>query len=643
MILRLIRKIARPAVIIAVLMYIAAFECAAVTVDPGTPPDAAQPYIVVFEQSQYQGLRALEADPATRVKARLHEQTRATFDLIDGALVELTVEEADSLAEEPGVVFVEPDYEVHALSQTVPWGVERIYEEENYPFPVWGSTTGAGIGVAVLDTGILGAHEDLPSLAGGVSTIDSTAFDTDGNGHGTHVAGIIAAAVNDVGVVGTAPGVDLYSVKVLSRSGSGSISSIIAGIEWAVENDIRIISMSLGTKNYSQALENACNAAYEAGCLVIAAAGNSGNAAGTGSNMEYPAKFDSVIAVGATDEQDLRAWFSSTGSQLELMAPGDSILSTYPESSAVSKVILGNEAESYELSSALLEGSGTGTVSGPAVYCGNAADPSVIAEALAARGIGPGEDWIALFDRGVNTFARKVLYAMEQGAGAAVIINDDAVRPDDLGKFTLEDSATAAPEGGWIPTVSISYNSGNLTRDMEDLTGTVGVSHASYKVMNGTSMATPHAAGAAAMIWASAPSLTNEQIRQILNDTAMDLGLLPTQQGSGLIQINAALELVSEMLQVLDLVSLETDPGTVSAELDLCVHADTRGTVCFALYDAAGRFLTIRTYPVEVTEYRQRLSVSADYDADDIPAKAKAFFLETDLRPLGPQLEAILP
>lgn len=622
--------------------------------DLGLPsnPDVSGPalsgkYIVVYEQPQVRGLglRSSSVDPSARIKEQLQSQTRATFDLINGALVEMTPEEAESLAAEPGVAFVEPDYEVYALSQTVPWGVERIYEKQVYPFPSWSVTSGAGIGVAILDTGIQGSHEDLPALDGGVSFIDGSVYYTDGNGHGTHVGGIVAAQINSVGVVGVAPGVDLYSVQVLSSSGSGTISGIVAGIEWAVANDIRIISMSLGTKTYSQALKDACDAAYEAGCLVIAAAGNSGDVSGTGSNMEYPAKLDSVIAVGATDDNDRRAWFSSTGSELELMAPGATILSTYPSTTLTGRVVFSDIEYQYDFSSSLLVGSGMGSVSGPVVFCREASNADSVAAILLEKSIGPDDAWIALIDRGDSTFAQKVSLVMSLGAEAAVIVNNDRRYPNSSGKFTLNDGGTVPPASGWCPAVSISYNSGNIIKDSIDLSGAVSVGYDPYKTMSGTSMATPHVAGAAAVIWAAAPSLTNMEIRQILNGTALDLGLLDSQQGSGLVQLNAALDLAEAMTtdRVLDLVSLDQDPGTVTAELALCVFPGTSGTVYFALYDAEGRFLACSAAQVNVTAYRQTLTISANCDAAKTPAKMKAFFVAEGTQPLGAHLEILVP
>jgi subtilisin family serine protease len=616
-----------------------------------TGADDPRPYIVVFEQRPVRGLRSLAADPAAQIKDRLQEQTRTTFNLIDGALVDMTPAEAESLAAEPGVAFIEPDYPVYALSQTVPWGVERIYEEETYPFEAWQTTSGAGIGVAILDTGIQGNHEDLPALVGGTSTVDSSNYYEDGNGHGTHVAGIVAAQINAVGVVGTAPGVDLYSVKVLDSGGHGTISSILAGIQWASgeENDIDIISMSLGTMEYSQALKDACDAAYATGLLLFAAAGNNGDQ--VDKSINYPAAFSSVIAVGATDDSDQRASFSAIGPELELMAPGDSILSTYPNTSLGSQVhLVGEQPDGlyeYDLYSGDLIDSGLGTVTADVIFCGEATDTSVISAALTAGGIAPGEDWIALIDRGDSTFAEKTATVMNLGADAVIIINNDTASPDAPGAFTLDDGATVPPGGAWVPTVSVSYNSGEMIRDAVHLNGTVKVGYDPYKTISGTSMSTPYAAGAAAVIWSLAPELANAEIREILSGTALDLGLPDTEQGSGLIQLNAALDLAEDRAsdQVLALSSLQHDAsaGVAQADLELRVLPGTQGQVFFALYDAAGRFLACTATPVVTEEYAQALSVSTTYSTVNTAAKAKAFFVAEGIDPLGLSLEIPLP
>lgn len=140
---------------------------------------------------------------------------------------------------------------------------------------------------------------------------------------------------NSIGVVGVAPAANLYAVKVLDRKGSGYVSDVVAGIDWAITNRMDIINMSLGSSSYSEALEAAVNRAYGAGILLVAAAGNSGTDITSSDNVEYPAKFDSVIAVAATDATNLRAYFSSTGPEVEVSAPGVNIKSTYLNNSYV--------------------------------------------------------------------------------------------------------------------------------------------------------------------------------------------------------------------------------------------------------------------------------------------------------------------
>lgn len=244
------------------------------------------------------------------------------FDFINALVVDLPAKAADALAKNPKVRYVEPDYVAYATAQTVPWGITKV----NAPQVQSAGFSGAGIKVAVLDTGILTSHQDL-AVAGGYSTFGGSYVDD--NGHGTHVAGTIAALNNTVGVIGAAPNASLYAVKVLNSSGSGSYSGIIDGINWAINNHMNIINMSLGGSQGSTALEDACNRAYNSGILVVAAAGNEGTRTGKTDTIGYPAKYASVMAVGSIDQNNTRSSFSSTGTALEIMAPGGSIYSTY--------------------------------------------------------------------------------------------------------------------------------------------------------------------------------------------------------------------------------------------------------------------------------------------------------------------------
>ena len=257
-----------------------------------------------------------------------------TYNLLPVNLVKMTEQQANALQNNPHIKAVEPNFEVRALSQSVPWGVTHVQATEAHS----AGLTGSGVKVAVLDTGIDKNHADL-NVVGGYSVFtDSANSDPyyDANGHGTHVAGTVAALNNNIGVLGVAYNAELYAVKVLSNSGSGSYAGIAQGIEWSVNNGMDIINMSLGGSQGSSILEEWCNIAYNSGVLVVAAAGNEGRQSGRGDTVGYPAKYDSVIAVAAVDSSNNRASFSSTGPAVEIAAPGVSILSTTPGSNYAS-------------------------------------------------------------------------------------------------------------------------------------------------------------------------------------------------------------------------------------------------------------------------------------------------------------------
>jgi len=260
------------------------------------------------------------------------------YNVISAVACSLPTTAVDALRKNPKVAYVELDGVVEAIGEVLPWGVDRIdadrvWDRDSNLVVDAGANIGYGIKVAVLDTGIDYDHPDLvDNVAGGVSLVNYTIDYMDDNGHGTHVAGIIAAVDNDVGIIGTAPGVWLYAVKVLDSGGSGYLSDVIAGIDWAVNNGMQLISMSLGTDTDYQSLHDACDNAYAAGVLLVAAAGNDASRLSVRfgiDTIDYPARYDSVIAVGAVDELDERAVWSSTGPELELSAPGVDINSTY--------------------------------------------------------------------------------------------------------------------------------------------------------------------------------------------------------------------------------------------------------------------------------------------------------------------------
>ncbi len=256
-----------------------------------------------------------------------------SYSLLENTLaIEVSVTSLKGLLNNPNVVGVEYDAEVFATgkpapsqpAQKLPWGVDRIDAELS-------NNDGVGVKVCVVDTGIDKDHPDLQAnIVGGknfVATkgvfVDPAKWDDD-NGHGSHVAGTIAAVDNTIGVVGVAPGASLLAAKVLNRQGSGYLSDVVAGIDYCVQSGAKVVSMSLGSSSDVQALHDAVDAAYASGVLLVAAAGND-----YGGQVSYPAAYDSVVAVSATDSADNLASFSNVGPKVELAAPGVSILSTY--------------------------------------------------------------------------------------------------------------------------------------------------------------------------------------------------------------------------------------------------------------------------------------------------------------------------
>jgi len=257
---------------------------------------------------------------------------------INGKVVYLSKKEMNALLASREILRIDDDVEVFALAKPVkiqkaikpqppevlPWGVDRIDAEK-----VWQTTTGDPIKVAIIDTGVDVKHPDLiDNLKGGVSTVSYTTSYNDDNGHGTHVAGIVGAIDNEIGVIGVAPKIDLYAVKVLDRRGSGYISDVIEGIEWVINQKKSqggdwIINMSLGTSSDVKSFYDEIKKAYDAGITMVAAAGN------TGGGVTYPAAYPEVIAVSATDENNQIASWSSRGPEVDLAAPGVNIYSTY--------------------------------------------------------------------------------------------------------------------------------------------------------------------------------------------------------------------------------------------------------------------------------------------------------------------------
>jgi subtilisin len=286
----------------------------------GIAVSADKAYIVGFHEK-----------PGPSEKALIHGAKgiiKHTFNLIPAMAASLPEHAVANIKKNRKVAYVEEDGIYMAVEPLLgdeyadSWSTQHIGADTAHA----SGNKGAGIKIAVLDTGIDYNHEDLDdNYIDGKDFVfgDDDPLDDSWNSHGTHVAGIIAAEDNGFGVIGVAPEAELYAAKVLDGGGFGLASWIIAGIEWAVNNkQVHIINLSIQGP-YSLPLETACNNAYNAGVLLVAAAGNS-----YGGDVAYPAAYDSVIAVTGTDALDMRAYFSPIDSEVELAVPGLNILST---------------------------------------------------------------------------------------------------------------------------------------------------------------------------------------------------------------------------------------------------------------------------------------------------------------------------
>jgi subtilisin len=268
------------------------------------PQASARDVIVVFydDERDVDGLAAQHGRAyGAEVSARYHSALKGYAATIPQARI-------DDVRRDPRVAFVSDDRNVEAFAQTLPTGVDRIEAELTWPdLPGTWSTA-----VAVIDTGS-GPHADL-NVVGGVNCQAGKGF-SDGNGHGTHVAGTIGAMNNGSGAVGVAPGIPIYSVRVLDNRGSGRFSNIICGIDWVTANasdlKIKVANMSLGGagtddgncgNTNSDAMHKAICASVKAGVTYVVAAGNDGaNMAGS-----VPASYNEVLSVTAVADFDGR-------------------------------------------------------------------------------------------------------------------------------------------------------------------------------------------------------------------------------------------------------------------------------------------------------------------------------------------------
>jgi subtilisin family serine protease len=329
---------------------------AGMTAAPGFVGASAGPrrdYIVVLHDGADSG--AVAADHARRHGAHVRHVYRHA---LSGYAATMTEAAAGRVVHDPRVRSIELDQQATIADQVAPTGVRRIFAPGNANLDIDGTDDlRVDVDVAIIDTGVDLDHPDLHvNTSGSVNCLTSsgnifnrtyscTSGGDDDNGHGSHVAGTVAALDNSIGVVGVAPGARLWAVKVLDRRGSGPIGAIVAGIDWVTghAHEIEVANMSLGCECTSPAMNDAIRNSVAAGVTYVVAAGNNDKDASTFSPANHPdvitvsalADFNGLPGGGAaptcrTDEDDTLANFSNFGSLIEIAAPGVCIRSTVP-------------------------------------------------------------------------------------------------------------------------------------------------------------------------------------------------------------------------------------------------------------------------------------------------------------------------
>ncbi|MEP7303574.1 MAG: S8 family serine peptidase [Caldimonas sp.] len=478
--------------------------------------------IVAFKPGSGAGARAAIAGAGGRVLLDLDEA--------DGVAIELPASAVAALRRSPHVEFVEDDPVRHAFRppgsqvrrpallparspEQVPYGIPMVQAD------LVSDALASDRMLCIIDSGIDRGHADLAGISvDGVNLTDSGRWFTDENSHGTHVAGIVAAVDNAIGVVGVLPHrrISLFIAKVFDAEGSAPSSLIARAMLHCMRARANVVSMSLGGATTSRIEARVADLLARRNMLVIAAAGNEGD-----DTVSYPAGFASVVSVAAVDASKTVASFSQFNSDVELAGPGVDVLSTVPVGSQIG-ASLKVGATNYPVGE--LEGSPFATATGPLADFGFGDAP--------AAGSMSGK--ICLISRGAISFAAKVLNCQDSGGVGAVVYNN---APGDV-NGTLGTTVTT------IPSVGALQTDGALMLGQLGQPATVAVfpTRDAYAYYSGTSMSTPYVSGVAALVWSYFPHCTASEIRASLDKSAQDLGTpgRDVYYGFGLVQAKAA-------------------------------------------------------------------------------------------------------
>lgn len=510
-------------------------------------PPMEERYIVKFHDqpglsaaASFSSVAAQRETLVTSRKAKIHRKLPS----LNAMSVSGSAQSIDDLRAMPEVALVERDPVRRLLAQTTPWGIDAVQASM-----VSDSETGARK-VCIIDSGYDRTNPDLARNNHAGTNVSGTGnWYVPGGSHGTHVAGTIAGYNNSDGVEGVMPNglIAIHVVKVFNASGWGYASDLVSAISVCQSAGANVVNMSLGGSGSSTTERNAMQAFADAGMLLIAASGNDGNTA-----FSYPASYDAVVSVAAVDENNQHAEFSQATSQVELSGPGEAVLSTVGvgdgivSTMTVGGTTYGNDAlvphnryvsEGGSYVGRSITGQGSGqlaacTVSSGGNYsCGNMSGKICLAERFGNQA-------------GSSYPEIDAVLACENAGAAAAIVYSNTARPGLQNPFLVDANADVS-----IPSVSVNRALGLELRGKVGQSTTLRTTgNADYAFYNGTSMATPHVTGVAALVWSYDTDCTASQIRAVLRDTALDIdsGGRDNRTGYGLVQAADAIQVLQQ-------------------------------------------------------------------------------------------------
>lgn len=467
----------------------------------------------------------------------------------DAFAMEVPAAALNGLRNNPNIEFIETDA-IRTISNTnlnntevEPWGISRV-EGDIVSDSLTGNRT-----VCIIDSGYDISNSDLASLnVNGTNDSGTGNWYQAGGSHGTHVAGTIAALSNGSGVVGVMPNgnINLHIIKVFNESGWGYSSSLVAAVDDCVTAGANVINMSLGGSGSSNTERNAFQSYYDQGVLSIAAAGNDGNTA-----HSYPASYDAVVSVAATDSGNMHANFSQRTNQVEIAGPGEAVLSSVAGDGYLAQLTVGgtdyfangvvphifyNSALSYSPDATNGSASGTlgvCTTSGTSYSCGDMTGKICLVERAE--------------NQGDNTSSTENNYPENRAADACadagaegIIVYSNSARPGLQNPFMVDFNGKISG----VPTASVDRATGlELASKAGQNASMSKTGGQDWEYYNGTSMATPHVAAVAALVWSHHTGCSAAEVRNAMNMTAQDLGSAgrDNNTGYGLVKAQAAL------------------------------------------------------------------------------------------------------